>query len=200
MDKKIFAIFLLGILLVTPLASAGFGEWVSGVFSTSESQRDDRIIGPGLPQLDDEGPIMVPEDPIPDSDGGGSGAVYAWNLNTHKILSEGEEIMFGMKGILELQGVDSAENACLIKIRMPGPDGDNAIAIAQVGELYVLSNELGELVFGVTALTQEPDYCSVVIRYDHFLETEPEQPIFEEEVPIIEPEDEDSSEGGQAHI
>ena len=206
MDKKIFAIFLLGILLVTPFASAGFGEWISNTFRTSEQKMVQTTESGSNSGGSQTGPIPVEENPIPVTDsgsgsvGGSSGAVYIGYLNTHKILKEGEKIYIGENGYIKMSGVNGqgSEEHCLITVLEPhqnnGNNGGAGAALIKVGELRVLNRENFDLIIGVTALTQEPDYCAVVVRYNNFLETEPEQPIeHEEENPIVEAEGESDS-------
>ena len=210
MDKKIFAVLLLGILLVTPFASAGFGEWVSNVFGTQTVEKNDIIIGPIVPQPKGGSsgggsePTPITEDPIPGTEGP-IAVVYHGIVKTHKILAEGEKIYIGENGYIEMSGVNGqgSEEHCLITVLEPHQDNGNSgsagVALIKVGELRVLNRENFDLIIGVTALTQEPDYCAIVVRYEEFLETEPEQPIPVEEDPTPET-DRDNSETHQAPI
>ncbi|MBU1245625.1 MAG: hypothetical protein ABIJ20_04585 [Nanoarchaeota archaeon] len=189
MDKKIFAVLLVGMLLVTPLASAGFGEWVSNVFSASEKKIDQPINGESGSSHSE--PVSITENPIPVNDGGsssgGSVPVRVRNVNSHRILAEGEKIYIGENGHIEMSGVNGqgSEEHCLITVLEPsqgnGSNGGAGAALIKVGELRILNRESFDLIIGVTALAQEPDYCAVVVRYNNFLETESEQPITYEE-------------------
>jgi hypothetical protein len=196
MDKKIFAIFLLGILLVTPFASAGFGEWVSSVFSTQNAEKSDVIIGPIMPKSkggsgsSHSEPIGVIDDPIDDS--AGSSSVYVgYNLNTHKILAQDEILTFGRKGYIQFKKID--DNSCHILVQEPFKEdntgGGQGVVILEAGEMRVINRDKFNLVIGVTALTQDSDsdnYCSVVLRYEQFEETEEEQPVDENPTPDVE--------------
>jgi len=202
MDKKIFAVLLLGILLVTPFASAGFGTWISNTFRTSE-QKMVQITESSGDNGGGSGPILITEDPMPITDsgsgsvGGSSGAVYLGYLNTQKILAEGEEIRFAKNGKVEFAGIGD-DQTCLFHITFSsnGNNSGAAALILEKGEIRVIEDPRGELILGVTATTDgiQDDYCSVVMRF-HGTE-----PTSIEENPTPDTDEETTSDSGQAPI